>query len=48
LEGCEALSLKLRKEHRFRLYENWVVRKLFGAKTDDVTGKLRRLQNEAL
>jgi hypothetical protein len=48
LEGCEALSLTLRKEHRLRLYENWVVRKLFRAKTDAVTRKLGRLYNEEL
>jgi len=42
------LSLTLRKEHRLRLYEKWVVRKLFWAKTDEVTGKLGRLPNEEM
>jgi hypothetical protein len=42
------LSLTLGKEHRLRLYEKWVVRKLFGAKTEEVTEKLRRVHDEKL
>jgi len=40
LEGCEALSLTLKEEQRLRLYENKLLRKVFGAKTDEVTGEL--------
>ena len=35
LYGCETLSLTLRKEHRFRLFGNKVLRKIFGAKRDE-------------
>jgi hypothetical protein len=38
LYGCEALSLSLREEHRLRLYENRVLRRIFGPKRDEVTG----------
>ncbi|KAJ4445983.1 hypothetical protein ANN_12669 [Periplaneta americana] len=38
LYGCETWTLTLREEHRLRVYENKVLRKIFGAKRDDVTG----------
>ena len=38
LYGCETWSLTLRQEHRLRVFENKVLRKIFGAKRDDVTG----------
>jgi hypothetical protein len=41
LYGCETLSLTLTKEHRQRLSENRVLRRIFGPKRDDVTGELR-------
>jgi hypothetical protein len=36
LNGCETLSLILREEHRMRVLENRVVRRIFGPKRDDV------------
>jgi hypothetical protein len=48
LYGCETLSLKLRKEHRLRVFENRVLRRLFGTKRDKVTGEWRKLHNEEL
>jgi hypothetical protein len=37
LYGCETWSLALRKEHRLRVFENRVLRKIFGLKRDEVT-----------
>ena len=37
LYGCETLSLTLREEHRLKVSENRVLRKIFGAKRDGVT-----------
>jgi hypothetical protein len=34
---CEILSLTLREEHRFRAFENRVLRRIFGPKRDEVT-----------
>jgi len=45
LYGCETWSLKLREERRLRVYENWVLRRIFGPKKDEVTGEWRKLQN---
>jgi hypothetical protein len=42
------LSLTLREEHRLRVFENRVLRRIFGPKRDEVTGKLRKLHNEEL
>jgi hypothetical protein len=36
------------EEHRLRMFENRVLRKIFGPKRDEVTRKLRRLHNEEL
>jgi hypothetical protein len=44
--GCETLSLTLREEHRLRVFENRVLRRLFGPKRDEVTGGQRKLHNE--
>jgi hypothetical protein len=44
----EAWSLTLRKENRLRVFENRVLRKIFGPKRDEVTGEWRRLHNEEL
>jgi hypothetical protein len=38
LYGCETWSLTLREEHRLRVFENRVLRRIFGPKRDDVTG----------
>jgi len=46
--GCETLSLTVRKERRLRVFENRVLRGIFGPKRDEVTGEWRRLHNEEL
>jgi hypothetical protein len=38
LYGCETWSLTLRGEHRLRVFENRVFRRIFGPKRDEVTG----------
>jgi hypothetical protein len=48
LYGCETWSLPLREERGLRVYENRVLRKIFGPNTDEVTGEWRRLHNEEL
>jgi hypothetical protein len=48
LYGCETWSLILRKENRRRVFENRVLRKLFGPKKDEVTGEWRKLHSEEL
>ena len=39
LYGCETWSLALREERRLRVFENRVLRRVFGLKRDAVTGK---------
>jgi len=46
--GCETWSLTLRKKHRLRVFENRVLRRIFGPKRDEVTGEWRKLHNEEL
>jgi hypothetical protein len=48
LYGCETWSLTLREEHRLRVFENRVVRRICGPKRDDITGEWRKLHNEEL
>ncbi|KAJ4448807.1 hypothetical protein ANN_00198 [Periplaneta americana] len=48
LYGCETWTLTLREEHRLRVFENKVLRKISGAKRDEVTGELRKLHNTEL
>jgi hypothetical protein len=43
---CSTWYLTLREEHRLRLFENRVLRRIFGPKRDEVTGDLRKLYNE--
>jgi len=38
LYGCETWSLTFRMERRLRVFENRVLRKVFGPKRDEVTG----------
>jgi len=45
---CETWSLTLREECRLRVFEDMVLRKIFGSKRDDVTGEWRKLHNEEL
>jgi hypothetical protein len=46
LYGCETWSLTLTKAHRLGVFENRVLRKIFGPKRDEVTGEWRKLQSE--
>ena len=39
LYGCETWSLTLREERRLRVFENRVLKKVFGPKRDEVTGE---------
>jgi hypothetical protein len=42
--GCEILS----EEHRLRVFEKWVLKRIFGPNGDEVTGGWRKLHNEEL
>jgi hypothetical protein len=46
--GCETWSLTLMDEYRLRMFENRVLRKIFGPNRDGVTGDWRTLHNEEL
>jgi len=46
--GCETWSLTLREECRLKVFENRVLRRLFGPKSGEVTGVWRKLHNEEL
>jgi len=48
LYGCETWSLTLREERRQRVFENRVMRRIFGPKRDEGTGEWRNLRNEEL
>jgi hypothetical protein len=41
-------SVTLREEHRLRVFENMVLRRIFGPKRDEVAGGWRKLLNEEL
>ena len=42
------LGLTLREEHRLRVFENKALRKIFGAKRDEISGEWRKLHNAEL
>jgi hypothetical protein len=46
--GCETWSLTLREDHRLRVFENRVLRRIFGPKRDEVTGGWRKLHDKEL
>jgi hypothetical protein len=48
LYGCETWSLTVREEHKLRVFEIRVLRRIFGPKRDGVTGGWRKLHNEEL
>jgi len=48
LYGCETWSLTLRDERRLRVFENRVLRRIFGPEKDEVTGDWRKLHKEEL
>jgi hypothetical protein len=48
LYGCETWSVTLREEHRLRVFEKSVLRRIFGPKRDEVTGEWKKLHNGQL
>jgi hypothetical protein len=46
LYGCETWSLTLREERRLGVFENTVLRRIFGLKRDEITREWRKLHNE--
>jgi hypothetical protein len=40
--GCGTWSLTPREEHRPRVFENWLLRNIFGPKRDEVTGEWKK------
>jgi hypothetical protein len=48
LYRCETWSRTLKEERRLRVFENRVLRRIFGPKRDEVTGELRKLLKEEL
>ena len=48
LYGCETWSLTLLEERKLRVFQNMVLRRIFGPSRDEVTGEWRRLNNEEL
>jgi hypothetical protein len=46
--GCETWSLTLREEHKLRVFENRVLRKMFGLKRAEMIGEWKKLHNEEL
>jgi hypothetical protein len=48
LYGCETWSQTLREEHRLRVFENRVLRRIFEPRRDEVTGDWRKLHNVEL
>jgi hypothetical protein len=46
--ACEIWSLTLRQEHKLRLFQNRVLRRIFGPKRDEVMGWWRKLHNDEL
>jgi len=48
LNGCETWSLTLRDKRKLRVFENMVLRRIFGPRRDEVTEEWRRLHNEEI
>jgi hypothetical protein len=46
LYGCETWLLTLREKRRLKVFKNKVLRRMFGPKWDEVTGKWRKLHND--
>ena len=44
LYGCETWSLTLKEERRLRVFENKMLKRIFGSKRDEVTGEWRKLR----
>jgi len=45
LDMCKKMSLTLREEHMPRVFQNRVLRRIYGSKRDEVTGEWRKLHN---
>ena len=48
LYGCETWPLTLQEERKLRVFDNRVLRRIFGLKRDEITGEWSRLHNEEL
>jgi hypothetical protein len=48
LYGCETWSLTLKEEGRLRVFENRMLKRIFGPKRDGVTGEWKKIHNEEL
>jgi hypothetical protein len=48
LYECETWSLTLGEEHRLKVFENRVLRRIFGPKGNEVTGEWRKLHDKEL
>jgi hypothetical protein len=48
LYGYETRSLTLREEHKLKVFENRMLRRIFGLKRDEVTGNWGKLHDEEL
>ena len=48
LYGCESWSTTVADEQKLRVFENKILRKIYGPKRDEMTGEWRRLHNEEL
>jgi hypothetical protein len=48
LYGCENWSLTLREDHKLRVFENRVLKRIFGPKRDEMIGGWRKLHYEEL
>ena len=48
LYGCETWSLTLKQEKKLRVFDNKVLMKIFGPKTDEQTAEWRKLHNVEL
>jgi len=46
--GCETWSLTLREKPRLRVFENRLLRRIFGPKEDEVSGGWKKLHDEEL
>ena len=46
--GCETWSLTLWEERKLRVFENMVLRRIFGPRRDEVTGEWGKLHNKEL
>jgi hypothetical protein len=48
LYGCKTWSLTLKEEHTLRVFENRMLRRIFGPRRDEMIGGWRKLHNEEL